>query len=294
MENRTLPIKKVVKDIIVQIRNISASFLHRVVTRYTPVFANRTVTIPSGAYLFHGSVEKFSGTLKAGGDGLIWFSDSPKIAQLYIPRAGITMFVRPTDVARPDQDEKIQKLQREIGIAYNYDEVEWEGRRLKSFPTPKGWDRIPKDEEVERLLEKSGFEKDGNGFKIMMHGDKFLKAGEAAKGRLFVAKIKEPLTLWVKAKGDSDLTDLQYNDFDGFKKAKHSGHDGVLIDDFAQSKEYGNFGHLSVGLYKLEKLDIIKVVPAQYREWDYKAKGTPEYPNPPPSYLYDILKHKAA
>jgi hypothetical protein len=264
------------------------SFKSTLTRKYT-VIATTTVTIPAGAYLFHGTVEPFSGGLKPGIDKIIWFSDSPKIAQLYIPKSGLTMYVDPHDIARPSKDKTDQKLQRELGIDYDYSQVEWDGQRLKSFPLPKGWEKIPTDTEVEKLMQERGLtEKRGSSFEIKMHGDKILKSDEVAQGRLFIAKVKEPLTILKKAKGEGDLMNPQHLDFAGFKGAKEKGEvDGVLIDDFAQSKEYGNFGHLSVGLFDTKKLEI-KSIPAQYREWEYKSKGTPEYPNAPASFLHDL------
>jgi len=250
-----------------------------------------TVTIPANSYLFHGTIEKFSGKLHGGGyDDMIWFSDSPKIAQLYIPTAGITMYLGADSIARPNKNPDVQELQKQIGIEYDYSEVEWDGQRAKSYYNPKGWKTLPTEEDVERLMKEKGFgsrQHSSDPFLVHVDDGKILKENEAQEGRLFIAKVKEPLTLWRKAKGDGDLTDVQYHDLSGFKKMKEKGLDGVLIDDFAQSKEYGNFGHLSVGLYNTDKL-IVKDIPAQYREWTYKEKGTLEYPNPPEMFLHKL------
>lgn len=263
----------------------------RLVEAKYQVTAIETVVIPKNSYLFHGSAEKISGGLKGGGyDGMIWFADSPKIAQLYIPTAGITLYLGADTISRPSQDDHCQLLQKQLGIEYDYSDIEWDGQRPKSFANPKGWEKLPTEADVERLMKKGGFGTRKHSFDpFIIHVDsgKILKEKEAQKGRLFIAQTKEPLTLWRKAKGDSDLQDLQYHDLYGFQKMRERGLDGVLIDDFAQSKEYGNFGHLSVGLYKTDKLDI-KSIPAQYREWTYKEEGTPEYPNPPKMFLHSI------
>ena len=56
-----------------------------------------------------------------------------------------------------------------------------------------------------------------------------MKPGEADTGRLFIATVKEPLTVWVKASGEPDLTDLQYHDLKGFGIVQDKGLDGVII-----------------------------------------------------------------
>lgn len=265
------------------------SFKSRVFAKYR-ICALTTVEIPKGSLLFHGSLEEFSGSLRPGGDGIVWFADSPKIAQLYIPQSGMTMHIDGDSINRPDSDPHVQEIQRMIGIDYDYSKVEWEDKgkqRLKSFPLPKGWEHVPSKDEVTRLLEKIGFEHDHGHFKIHFGKNKILKPKDKQQGRLFVAKTKEPLKVWKKAKGEGDLMDLQYHDLSGFKNAQQAGVDGVLIDDFAQSENYGNFGHQSLGLYDVKKLEV-KSIPAQYHEWDYKTKGTPEYPNPPPMFFSEL------
>jgi hypothetical protein len=266
------------------------TFKKTIKARYQ-IISISTVTIPANSYLFHGTSAEVSGKLRGGGyDKMIWFSDTPKIAQLYIPVSGMTAYLSADNISRPSKKSYVQELQKQLGIEYDYSEVEWDGQRAKSYYNPKGWDKLPTEEDIDRLMKEKGFgsrKHSSDSFIVHVDKDKILKEKEAQEGRLFIAKVKEPLTLWRKAKGDSDLTDVQYHDLSGFKKMKEKGLDGVLIDDFAQSKEYGNFGHLSVGLYSTDKL-VIKDIPAQYREWTYKEKGTLEYPNPPEMFLHKL------
>jgi len=260
--------------------------MHKLIKALYKVVADMSkITIPKGAVLFHGTLEPFSSGLRPGGDHLIWFADSPKIAQLYIPKSGMKMFVGAEDLVKPDLDPIIQDLQKKLGIDYDYDKVEWEGRRLKSWPSPKGWDHMPKEKDIIERMEKLGFKDDRGRYTLRISKQQVMLPNEVQKGKLFIATVKEPLTIWKKSKGESDLMDLQYHDISGFKKAKAAGLDGVLIDDFAQSEEWGNFGHKSLGLFDTEKLSI-KSVPAQYREWSREEKGTPEYPNPPEPFFH--------
>jgi hypothetical protein len=88
------------------------------------------------------------------------------------------------------------------------------------------------------------------------------------------------MRIYVMSRGEGDLTDVQYNEFDFFEELERRGFDGLLIDDFAQSEEWGNFGHLSVGLFASAARDLdVNERPAQYREWERERENsTPEYP----------------
>jgi hypothetical protein len=267
-------------------------FLTQVATKYKIVSTVNTVVVPANSYLFHGTSAHVSGQLRGGGyDNIIWFSDTPKIAQLYITGSGFTAYLSADQISRPNKQPYIQQLQKQLGIEYDYASVEWEGNRATSYYSPKGWASLPTEKDVDRLMKDKGFglqrKHSSDPYIVQVVNDKILKDEEAKKGRLFIAKVDKPLILWRKSKGEGDLTDVQYHDLSGFQLMKEKGLDGVLIDDFAQSKEYGNFGHLSVGLYNTDKLTI-KDLPAQYREWTYKEKGTPEYPNPPEPFLHNL------
>lgn len=48
-----------------------------------------SVILPAGSKLFHGSIEKIKGRLRPGGDHVLWFADSPVVAQLYLSRSGM-------------------------------------------------------------------------------------------------------------------------------------------------------------------------------------------------------------
>jgi len=239
--------------------------------------------------MFHGSLESFTGGLKPGGDGLIWFTDSPKIAQLYIPQSGGEMALNERSLQRPSQDQTIQELQKMIGIEYDTSKVKWgPGGQANSFSGPKGWDHLPTEEDINGLMKKYGFEKDDHDlYRIRTHHGKILKPNTKVKGRLFIARVKKPLSIYKKAMGEGDLTDVQYNDLSTFKKVEEVGYDGILIDDFAQSKEWGNFGHLSVGVFDDKKISVHDI-PAEYQEYDRETRGTPEYPNPPPTYFHKL------
>lgn len=55
---------------------------------------------------------------------------------------------------------------------------------------------------------------------------------------------------------EGDLTDPQYHKINIFRKAEEKGYDGIIINDFAQSKHTGNYGHLAYGFFKNSLKDL--------------------------------------
>jgi len=155
------------------------------------------------------------------------------------------------------------------------------------------WER-----EVEKRLFDLGYEpwrrspgRPGNhSWEFHVSGDTVLGPGGAAEGRLYIARPIRPLKLWSFARGESDLQNLQYHNIEGFQRAKEKGYDGVLIDDFAQSEEWGNYMHLSVGLFPatIDDLDVT-VVPATYEEIQTDNYSTEAYPDEVQPYLAGLL-----
>jgi hypothetical protein len=253
--------------------------------------AGDTAILPKGSRLFHGSLEPFDSSLRPGGDGVLWFSDSPAIAQLYIPCSGISMFASVSSLSRPADSghRSTQALQKFIGIDYDYDSMEFDSiGRPRSWSMPAGFARSPTKEEVMEMLRAAGFELKGGTWdpqvevNMTLSGGEYrvIPPGECREGRLFVARPRRDMRIYVMSRGEGDLTDVQYNEFDFFEELERRGFDGLLIDDFAQSEEWGNFGHLSVGLFASAARDLdVNERPAQYREWERERENsTPEYP----------------
>lgn len=55
---------------------------------------------------------------------------------------------------------------------------------------------------------------------------------------------------------EGDLMDLEYKQVGLFRKAEEKGYDGVVINDFAQSEKYGNYGHKSFGFFNRVLKDL--------------------------------------
>jgi hypothetical protein len=65
------------------------------------------------------------------------------------------------------------------------------------------------------------------------------------------------------------LTNPDYHKRELFNRVKEAGYDGIIINDWAQSKNFGNVGHISIGLFpsgikKVEKVSI----PASNYDWN--------------------------
>lgn len=246
----------------------------------------REVDLAAGTTLFHGTLEEFDDAPRPGGDGVLWLAESPSIAQLYIPCSGGAAGFSPTLLTRPTKHDALRELQRDIGIEYDHDQVEWDdiGRPVR-FMAPDGWDELPTVEYVVSALRGLGFDVESKYSSVLVNtyfdahgGHRYLLPGQCRDGTLYVGHLLEPLLLWSFVNTGGGLNDPQYNWFDKFDVVRSMGFDGVLIEDFAQSEDWGNIGHLSVGLFG-EALDAVEWerFPAQYEEWN-RNDATDAYP----------------
>ncbi len=252
--------------------------------------AVRTAVVPAGSVLFHGTAAKFRQP-RVGGDGVLWFSDDPRIAQLYIPQHTASVTFTSHDLTRPVEQGLLRDVQRGLGIVYDYDRVVWHRDRAASFHVPRGWTRLPTEEDLVERLHAKGMKPRWSGlYEARFDGNKLLGPDERVRGHLVVATLQRSMKVWLKALGENDAMDLQYQDLAGFALAEAAGLDGVILDDFAQSEAWGNVGHPSLGLFQ-SSLAFLRVVnvPAQYHEWSHDSRGTPAWPDPPPPFLRDLI-----
>lgn len=75
------------------------------------------------------------------------------------------------------------------------------------------------------------------------------------------------LTLGGKIEGD--LMEPDYHQVALFKKLKDTGYDGVKINDFAQTKMWGNMGHRSIGLFPKALANVEIEVSDAYHEENF-------------------------
>lgn len=220
------------------------------------------VSAAANAFMFHGTVEDFAGPLEHGGfDGVFWMADNPRIAQTYIPSAGLKTLL---SVPSFDLKQRVRPNQsgsgwygavKAMGFEAGTPEFDATGRCM-SFGIPDGY---PDYGAVCEWLEgelgytslRSTFDKsywvkstfDGN-------REKLLPSSYSAPGRLFVIRgIGDLNLLDIRMGGDGDLTDPDHLKGAAFRAAEIGGYDGVVINDFCQSDTWGNVGHPSWGVF---------------------------------------------
>jgi hypothetical protein len=312
------------------------------------------LVIKRGSELYHGTIEQFekekAGT--GGYDNVFWTTDSPAIAQTYIPTSS-KLYVNSDMLAMPSSEKNIQNFQKSIGINYDYSQVEFQNRRVVSYKEAPVFEEysnkehelryaavraytklndfnkkyremdkanqdIPDDffdkyreaeDEYERLqaeekkynlkkykndyvnqhLQKLGYtptdtNSDGNhSWKLHYDNNIIQPANYRAKGRLLIVTPKRDLRIYDNTLGGStegDLTDLEYHKLDLFRNAEKQGYDGIKINDFAQSNDWGNVGHTSIGLFKKTLKDLnFEETEAVHHDLSNVSKDwkTPEY-----------------
>ena len=133
-------------------------------------------------------------------------------------------------------------------------------------------------------------EYDGNnGWKLKISRqegkDVIMPANWKDTGRLMIIKPKRDLRIYdytLGGKREADLNNEDYHKISLFRKIEEAGYDGIRITDHCQSEDQGNFGHLSIGLFRNTLKDLeIDEIPAVHQELEqfYKDNDweTPEY-----------------
>lgn len=273
--------------------------------------ANRLDLARSGqpARLFHGTCEPaLSGASANGPDGLLrprpgtydqvhWTAPSSAVAQSYIPAAGgktllcINRFELDNSV-RPSRHSVATEIVRMMGheaqdVSYDHTGLAKSYRFQKGYPTHR--------ELVQFVEETLGYASQDD-----LGGDRryWIKTGawDAARQRptVLAANFKMAGTLLVLegfegmrflniSTGDPDLQNLQYHRLKTFAAAREAGLDGVVIDDFCQTDQWGNLGHTSVGFFDsaLPQLRVARQPAVRFdfgpSASDLHVQDTPEY-----------------
>lgn len=257
----------------------------------TWLFLESLMEIPIGTTLYHGTIEDFDPKkLHVGGyDQIFWTTDDPRIARSYIPISGSYTIISAEHAYRPTQDKQIQKLQRYIGLNYDYSKVEWKNGQATSWPVPIGWSlkelgdsELKRDEKVATLLEKAGWKPVDPDVPLQRRryridskkGDinDFILPGQKSIGRLFTITVMQPLKIMDftnNGRIEGDLTSPDYHRIKDFRQAETEGYDGVQINDWAQvGLDHENIGHTSIGIFKgsIKKL-----------KWENEESSHPDY-----------------
>jgi len=222
--------------------------------------SNQDEIIPKGTVLFHGTIEKFEESQLTTGsyDDVLWLAYEPNIARSYIPYSRDS-FVDTEVLGKPVFDKSVQDIQRSLGIFYDYANIEWEAMLPKNgWSAPKRkdgsyWDRgfFP-PEIIDDMLTKAGYQpKENHLNRNKKYGRTFVITNPNKMGRLFTITVNQDLKVFDYAQDrESDLQDIDYHNIPLFRKLESQGYDGIIITDFAQTQELGNFAHNSVGIFK--------------------------------------------
>jgi len=242
--------------------------------------------------LFHGTIEPFDTALEPQSHGgCLWVAFTSTIAQSYIPASGGAQWLN-IDAHR--LDELLRPSKNKFWVAV-YDLMRIKPRSDTEYDA---WDRStfwawegdhaywPTYRDVVDFFDSIGYYGKRDKYSYIYeirtgyadHREIVYPADYKKPGRLFIFYGQEHLNILNISRGESDLTDLQYHKYNVFKQAKEQGYDGVRIDDFAQSKIHGNYGHQSIclngnGLKKLT-YDVIPATNYDEEEW---ADFTPEF-----------------
>lgn len=246
--------------------------------------------------LFHGSERAFDKPRGGGYDGVFWTASNSATAQNYIPVSGASVQTAPcnyyiNEKVRPRHNDPFTSLAAALG--YVIEDATWNHMgEATSFKYPaKGWPTM-RDicDHIEQVLGYEPTDGQRGAYRLKMGAwdpetkqSQILPALHKDAGHLYIVTGHEDMKFYVKSTGEGDLTDVQYNHLKSFKQLAAEGYDGVIIDDFAQSKNWGNLGHLSYGFFP-SAFDRLKLerIPAVNFDWGDQSKDlavvdTPEF-----------------
>lgn len=232
---------------------------------------------PVAGLLFHGTAENITGKLRGGHyDHVLWTADNPVIAQQYIPESGSSVIYIPPDkweLKSRVKPVEAMPLAHVASLMTNIRLEELERRfnkigELESWRLPANW---PTYEEAMHYLETElGYPANKRNLiktTFIDNQEVFLPADHKMSGTLYVTSSDNLRFLSIRRTEDGDLTDLDYHKLDLFQKAADAGYDGVIINDFAQTKTFGNLGHIAYGLLPkaAEKIEWVKIPATHFR-----------------------------
>lgn len=248
--------------------------------------------------LFHATCESFDGPPRPGGyDGVFWTAEHSATAQTYIPASGGSTYIRLSSFelessVRPRRFDVLYAVAKMIGPEASDIRYDDRGDPV-SWRQPPGYARV-RDvvRHIEEVLGYSNLSNAQGVFQYEVRTDgrvpgtedpRVVPADYRMPGSLLIVEGFEGMRFLNMATGESDLTAVQYHRLKTFRRAEADGYDGIVIDDFAQSKTWGNVGHLSIGFFAhaIPRL-AITTIPACRFDWgetlaELRVTDTPEY-----------------
>lgn len=227
--------------------------------------------------LFHGTGESIEGDLRGGGfDGVFWTAPEPTTAQMYIMGAGRMLMHKPDNyelenTIRPEQGFT-NALLAQMGKKYTVYKEDHTGRAME-FKFEGEYEEWPRKKDMVAFLETLGYKYD-NGktyYEIFVEGrdHHILPASYVPQGELYILLGQDDLNIYDYTRSSGDLMDPDYLRVSLFNKIRDAGYDGIRINDYAQSKNWGNIGHVSVGLFP-SGLAKVRKEKMQAKKFDYK------------------------
>lgn len=245
--------------------------------------------------LFHGTPKDFERP-RPGGDQVFWTADNSAVAQTYIPATGSTITASLThglqDKLWPQVYDAFTAVAAQMGYEAQDVRLDDLGRiRSYRYP-PQGWPTY--DEVCDHMEQQLGYPRGPRGkgcYELLVNGWDAEKQQPVVMphdyrrmGHLLIIGGHEQLRLYDMSTGESDLMAPQHRRLGLFAKLREQGWDGVVIDDFAQCRNWGNVQHKSYGFFE-EALGALQIqrIPATRFDWaDDHARSlqvtkTPEY-----------------
>lgn len=236
--------------------------------------------------LFHGTTGTLNGPAQVGGyDKVFWSARTSCIAQTYISAGSSQLAVvehyELDELVRPNQNCVLHAIARTLCPAHDpqaqYDRL-GQATSWCAFKLPDGSNLTKKHivQELCRLGYGSDIDASG-GFRALVKVSAFDSNTKLPKvqpksylpaGQLLIIEGFSDMRFASIATGDPDLTAIQYHRHEFFQAARSQGFDGVIIDDFCQTKTWGNVGHESIGFFEhaLQRLTT-QSIDATHFEW---------------------------
>lgn len=234
-------------------------------------------------YLYHSTCNSFAAP-RPGSDGVFWTALNPAVAQNYIPEAGsavmcgidqfeMDQLVRPHE---PWHDAFSDIARNHLGIRFE-DVVFDHTGRATSWRVADGH---PRYRDIVAYIEcQLGYTSIGGAehdkryrLKVKSRssgGNLFARADWKLTGWLWIVDGWQQLNFYDLASiSHGDLLDPDYKQYSLFQQLQRKGYDGVRINDYCQSAEWGNVGHVSIGFFAhaIPKLHFETILAANF-DW---------------------------